>query len=458
MRPIPQRLAVSVCAALLLLPAAGRGNGFALDIQGVYANGTAGAAAGDPRDPAVQFVNPAALAALDGTRATAGGMLVYPRAPYTDSGSTLAAGTPIVGRNGDGATTGKVPWVFASRRVTPDLTVGFALTTPFGLASDYGRDPAFVGRYQGIESRIESVELGPAVGWHVGGRMAVGAALAARRDHVVQSVALDMNAVCAGVLADPPTPATSSTCATTYGLLPGEADGYARFVGDGWSWTTTIGATLEPVEGTTVGLAWRHEVRGSVRGHETFELPQVGTGFFTAVGAPDALTGSGAGMELRLPDFVTLHATHRAGPVTVLAALQWTRWKDFDSIALVADTPATGFSVTSEQRYQNAFRLALGAAWPVRPGRLDVYGGIAYEQTPVQDGYRQATLPEVDSIIAGLGGEVAIAAGFSFAAGWQHVEGTRTARIHPPSPAGDQLVGTARMRADLLLAQLAWRR
>src|SRR5512146_1866231 len=141
MRPIPPRLAVSLAAALLLPPAAARANGFALDIQGVYANGTAGAAAGDPRDPAVQFVNPAALAALGGTRVTAGGMLVYPRAPYTDGGSTLARGSsPIVGENGDGATNGQVPWAFLSQWVSPSVTVGFGLTTPFGLASDYGRD------------------------------------------------------------------------------------------------------------------------------------------------------------------------------------------------------------------------------------------------------------------------------------------------------------------------------
>src|SRR5512144_370822 len=103
MRPIPPRLAVSLAAALLLVPAAARANGFALDIQGVYANGTAGAAAGDPRDPSVQFVNPAALAALDGTRVTAGGMLVFPSAPFTDAGSTLAIGAPVPGQNGDGA-------------------------------------------------------------------------------------------------------------------------------------------------------------------------------------------------------------------------------------------------------------------------------------------------------------------------------------------------------------------
>jgi long-chain fatty acid transport protein len=405
-------------------------------------------------------VNPAGLAALDGTRVAAGGMLVYARAPYRDAGSTLAGGAPIPGRDGDGATTGEVPWAFASQRVSPNLTVGFGLTTPFGLATDYGRDSGFVGRYQGVESRIESLAFGPAVGWHVGGRMNVGAALSARRDHVVQSLALDMNAVCAGALADPapPGPEHFAACATDFGFAPGQVDGHGRFVGDGWSWTTTVGATLEPVEGTMVGLAWRHEVRSTVHGDETFDLPQLGREFLVGAGAPDALTGSRAAMQLRLPDFVTLHVSHREGPVTVLAAFQWTRWKDFDRITLVADSPATGRDVESEQGYRNALRLALGATWAALPDRLDLYGGAAYEQTPIRDAFRQATLPEVNSILVGLGGEVALAAGFSLAAGWQHVEATGPSRIDRTSPDGDRLVGTARMRADLLLAQLAWRR
>ncbi len=456
MRSIPPRLAA--LAALLLLPAAARANGFALDIQGVYANGTAGAGAGDPRDPSVQFVNPAALAALDGTRVSAGGMLVYPSAPFTDAGSTLAIGAPVPGLNGDGAQNGQVPWVFASHRVSPSVVLGFGLTTPFGLATDFGRD-GFVGRYQGIESRIESLAFGPAVGWYVGGRMAVGAALAARRDHVVQSLSLDMNAVCAGVLSQPapPGPAQFDACANVYGLTPGQTDGYGKFVGDGWSWTTTVGATLEPVQGTTIGLAWRHESGGSVRGHETFELPQLGTEFFAAVGAPGALTGSGAGIELKLPDFVTLHGSHGFGAVKVVAALQWTRWKAFDDVALVADSEATGLSITSVQGYRNAFRFALGASWAVRSG-VDLYGGAAFEQTPIQDAYRQTTLPETNSIILGLGGEVALFAGLSLAAGWQHVEPTEQARIDQTALDGNRVVGTARTRADLVLAELTFRR
>ncbi len=462
MRPTSPRLA-SLLAALLFLPAAARANGFALDIQGVRANATAGAAAGSGRDPAVQFVNPAALAALDGLRVTAGGMLVYPRAPYTDAGSTLAVGAPIPGQNGDGGQDGAAPWVFASARVSPSVVVGFQLTTPFGLATDYGQGSGFYGRYQGIESRIESLELGPSVGWNVGGRLAIGAAVSARRDRVVQSLSMDMGSSCVGARALVSDPDPVGTCVSTYGLVPGQTDAYGKFDGDGWSWTTTLGATLEPVPGTTIGLAWRHEIYDSVRGDETFGLPPGAAGFLAWVQGnldptQSSLTGSRASLKLRLPDFITLHGSHVLGPVKLLAALQWSRWIDFDTIDLIADSTATGQNVSSVQNYRNAFRFALGASWAVRPG-LDLYGGAAFEQTPIQDVSRQPSLPETNNVILGLGGEVAVGAGLSLAAGWQHVEPTATGKIDVVDPATSyRLVGSAHARADLVLAEIAYRR
>src|SRR5512138_2561853 len=449
----------ALLAAALVPAAAPRANGFALDQQGVYSNATAGAGAADPRDPAAQFANPAALAALDGARVTAGGMLVFPRAPYTDAGSTLAVGAPIPGANGDGAQGGQVPWVFASWRASPSVTVGFGLATPFGLATDFGRDSRFYGRYHGIESSIASLELGPAVAWHVGGRMNVGASVSARRDEVVQSLAIDMGSACVATLALVDPGGAPATCAGDYGLVPGETDGFGRFEGEGWSWATTLGATLEPVEGTTIGVAWRHEVYGSIRGDETFTLPPGGAAFLADFPATPlgSLVGSRAGMKLKLPDVVTLHASHLLGAVTLLGALQWTGWGVFDTIELVADSPSAGLGVTSVQQYRNALRLALGAAWQVRPA-IAVYGGAAYEQTPIRSGNRQATLPEVDSVLLGAGGEVALGAGFSIAAGWQHVEPTGTARIDQTGESLYRLVGSARTRADLLLAQLTWRR
>jgi glycosyltransferase involved in cell wall biosynthesis len=74
------------------------------------------------------------------------------------------------------------------------------------------------------------------------------------------------------------------------------------------------------------------------------------------------------------------------------------------------------------------------------------------------EAFAEMARTERDSILLAVGGEVALGAGFSLAAGWQHVEPTATARIDQLGTGGDRLVGSARTRADLVLAQLGWRR
>ena len=49
-------------------------------------------------------------------------------------------------------------------------------------------------------------------------------------------------------------------------------------------------------------------------------------------------------------------------------------------------------------------------------------------------------------------------AGISLAAGWQHVFATAQGTIDQLGAAGDRLVGTAKTRADLVLAELRYQR
>jgi long-chain fatty acid transport protein len=462
MRRTPQARRLHAAAVLVLAaalaPAAARANGFALDLQGTFANGTAGAGAAAARDPAAQFANPAVLTALDGTHVVGGGMLVVPSARFRDGGSTILQGaSPLPGADGDGASAAGVPWLFASHRLGPSLVAGFGVASTFGLATRYDGD--FVGRYQGTESRIEALAFGPALAWRLpDDRWAVGASVAARYDRVVLAQALDLGSACVGALAGTLGAGAAGACQTRYGLVPGQTDGAGRFSGHGWAYSFTLGATFEPVAGTTLGLAWRHEATATVKGDETFALPAGAAAFLADTGQAGALTGSRARLDLDLPDFVTLSAAQRLGKrVTLLGAVQYSLWSRFDTVTLRPDDPATGLEVASRQGYRNAVRVALGAAWSVRP-RFDLFGGVAYEQSPITDAHRQATLPERDSILVGLGGEVALSDAFALSLGAQRVEAVGTSKIDQAGGGGDRLVGTARVRATLALLQVAWRR
>jgi long-chain fatty acid transport protein len=442
--PIP-----SLLLAALLAPAAARANGFALDIQGLFSNGTATAGAAAAHDPAGQFANPAVLASLEGTQVVVGGQVIAARAPYTDKGSTLLDGAaPLPGSNKDGAGTGLSPWVFASHRLSPDLAVGFSVTAPFGTATDYGRGSGFYGRYQGVESRIESIAFGPAVAWRPAAPVALGLSVAARRDHAVIGQAFDLGSICVGQAAAAGDPDPVGTCSAS-GYPPGQSDGYGRFSATGWAWTLTGGVTFDPQPGTTLGLAYRHEAKGKVKGHESFDANA--QGFFGFTGEP------GASMELPLPDFLTVSASHRLSPtLQLLGAFQYSFWSRFDTVDLVPDDPANGIQSSSKQGYRNAFRLSGAAVWTARPG-VDVFGGVAFEQSPITDRYRQASLPERDSLIVGVGAETALGAGVSLGAVYQRVQMLGASSIDQPGATGDRLVGSVRGSANVFAFQLGWR-
>jgi long-chain fatty acid transport protein len=444
------RLSLPLLVATLLTPTAARANGFALDIQGLESNGTASAAAASTRDPAGQFANPAVLAYLEGTQVLVGGMLIAPHAPFTDGGSTLLDGAaPLPGTNGDGTSTGQVPWLFLSHRLTPRLTLGFAVTAPFGLTTDYGRDSGFVGRYQGIESTVEAIAFGPAVAWKFSDRLALGLGVSARRDSAVIGQALDLGSICIGELAANGVPDPVTVCAEGMGYSPGASDGYARFEGEGWGYTVNAGAMFEARPGTTLGVAYRRESKAKLTGTETFDDPALN--FLGYEGEPDAKT------ELPLPDFLVVSAEQRILPtLSLVAAFQYSFWGRFDTVTLEPEDPRNGLEVESKQGYRNAFRLSAGAIWSVRPS-LELFGGAAFEQSPITDRYRQASTPERDSIIAGAGAKANLGAGVTLGAAYQRVQMIGTSDIDQVGATGDRLVGSVRGSANLAIVQLGWR-
>jgi long-chain fatty acid transport protein len=278
--------------------------------------------------------------------------------------------------------------------------------------------------------------------------LSLGLGVAARRDEAVIAQALDLGSICVAQAAAGGDPDPVATCAGL-GLNPGASDGYARYSGDGWAWTLTGGATFEAVPGTVLGVGYRHESKGKVDGHESFDA--AAAGFLGFTGEP------GASLDLPLPDFLTVSASQRLGEaVSLVAAFQYSFWGRFDTVELVPDDPNNGLAVTSEQGFRNAFRLSLGAVWTVRPG-IDLFGGAAFEQSPITDRHRQASLPERDSIIAGAGAEATLWRGVTLGAAYQRVQMMGKSRIDHPGDTGDRLVGSVKGSADLAIVQVGWR-
>ena len=83
------------------------------------------------------------------------------------------------------------------------------------------------------------------------------------------------------------------------------------------------------------------------------------------------------------------------------------------------DTPGVPDSVTDEH-WQDSYFFALGANYQLTD-KLLLRGGVAYDQTPVQDNFRTARLPDEDRYWLALGATYAFSNTVSVDLGYTHI-------------------------------------
>ena len=102
--------------------------------------------AASAEDPSTVFFNPAGMAFLDGIQTESDVTYIHPRAEFDNRGSHYSFGAPISGGDGGGGARGATitaDYATATVFKSPtagQLTLGIALTVPFGEVVDY--DPA----------------------------------------------------------------------------------------------------------------------------------------------------------------------------------------------------------------------------------------------------------------------------------------------------------------------------
>ncbi len=155
-------LGLSVASALLAMSGNAAASAFALLEQGGTGNAFAGGAAG-AEDASIIFFNPAGMSRLKGTQMTLGLSAIQPSAKFSDTGSTGASLQTAGGNGGDAGSLAFVPNVYMVTEFDPALHFGLGIFAPFGLQTEY--DPTWIGRFQAIKSKIQTVNLNPSVSY-----------------------------------------------------------------------------------------------------------------------------------------------------------------------------------------------------------------------------------------------------------------------------------------------------
>ncbi|HYR37151.1 MAG TPA: outer membrane protein transport protein, partial [Burkholderiales bacterium] len=153
-----------------------RAAAFALHEQGISGLGNAYAgAAAVAEDATTVWWNPAGMARLGaGKHFALGGAYIVPSTKFNNGASQTAAlsNPSFNGTGGDAGESKLVPSFFFAMDAGPRWNFGLGVSVPFGLATSY--DSTWIGRFQGVDSEVETVNINPAVSYKLSDAVSLG--------------------------------------------------------------------------------------------------------------------------------------------------------------------------------------------------------------------------------------------------------------------------------------------
>lgn len=406
-----------------------------------YAGGAAAAG-----DASTIHSNPAGLTRLNGDQMVVGAHFIDPNIDFDDSGSVNFDGAPLTGGDGgDGAKKAAIPVFYYMWDFGADLRLGLGMNAPYGLITKYNSD--WQGRYNEVTTSLKTINVNPSAAYRLTDRLSVGAGFDLQYVRVKLLQAIDFGAVCVGALGAP-------TCAAGFGLVPQASDGAGLVSGWDVAYGYNGGLLYELAEGTRIGVHYRSKIEYDVDLDADFDVPAGARAFFTAAGAPTAFTDGGAKVKLTIPETFSASVYHEIDPRwAVMADLTWTRWSQFEEVRVNFDNPATPANVL-ETQWNDVFRVAVGAtyAWS---DSLTLRGGLAFDESPIDDAFRGPGIPDSDRYVIAVGVGYRLTESVLLDVGYQHLflKDGSTAR---PSGTGSVLNGNFDVDIDVLSLGVNW--
>lgn len=406
------RIATAVAGIALALGAEyAHGAGFILQENSGSGLGNAyagGAAASEDADTV--WTNPAGMSRLTTRQVAAAVNLIMPSMKFSNDGGSKAAGPaqPLGSNGGNAGVSALDPNLYLVVPINPEWAFGLGVNAPFGLTTEYDSD--WVGRYQAIKSKIETINVNPAISYKFG-NWAVGAG--ANYQHIKAEFTQATNY--SGALATAAKGMVAAGAMPASQLLPfigasAGLDGLGSVTGDDDTWGWNVGAEWgirDPTSRTRVGLAYRSAVKYHISGNVNFSTPAAPTlpsslaPYYTVaaglVAASPLLQNGGINADIKLPGFANLSFFHTMlnDKWDFMADVQWTDWSTIKDLTFVRTSGAV-LSSTPEN-WKDAWRVSAGVNYRYTDKWM-FRGGAAWDQTPVPDQYRTARLPDADRV------------------------------------------------------------
>jgi long-chain fatty acid transport protein len=386
----------SVAGALLVMSGGAAASGFALIEQSAsgLGNAFAGGAAG-AEDASTVFFNPAGMSRLSGKQIAVAVHDITPSAKFSGTG---ASGTDM---GGDAGGSTFVPNAYFTMEMQPNLKMGVGVNTPFGLQTEY--NSGWVGRYQAIKSKLETINVNPSIAYQVNDALSIGAGL-------------------------------------DYQHISGELSSFDNVLGTTVvkgtdnAWGYNLGALYNFNSSARIGIAYRSAISYTLKGDITSSFPFANT--------PVSL-------KVKLPDMLSLSGFHQLNDTwDFMADVSWTGWSSFKQLQVINNSGAMVSNTV--ENWKDTVRVSVGATYHYNQQWLSRVG-LAYDQSPVPDANRTARIPDNNRTWLALGGQYKPSTANAIDFGYAHLF-VSDSSINESNPA-PALVGTYKNKVDILSAQ-----
>ncbi len=435
-------LGISVAGALLTMSGNAAASAFALIEQSSgLGNAFAGGAAG-AEDATTIFFNPAGMSRLKGKQVSVAGSFIKPTAKFSDTGSATAlAQTSKGGNGGDAGSLTLVPNTYMVTEIDPALRFGLGINVPFGLKTEY--DPTWVGRFQAITSKIQTVNLNPSLSYQASDKVSLGIGLNYQHISGDLTSAVNYSALAAAVPA-------------VFAAVGAGKEGVSTISGSDSAWGYNFGALFNVTPDTRIGVAYRSKIKYNLKGTVSFTNEPAAMAGVPALHS--RVANGDVTLPINMPDTVSISGFHQLNDQwDLMADATRTGWGTLQQLKI---DRADGTNLqTVQENWKNTWRFAVGASYHYNEQWM-ARVGVAYDQTPVPDANRTARIPDSNRTWLALGGQYKTSASGKVDFGYAHLfmsdASISNKQNVPGTSANGDLVGTYTNSVDILSVQYAY--
>jgi len=411
-------LAAVSFAALIAAQGGALAGAFGLREQSTTAEGLsfAGAASGSGGLSSMYW-NPATLTFSPGFQSEWDATAVIPRVEITPI-ATIPTFLATFGDSGDIGMDAVVPAGYTGYQVNDRLWLGLSTNAPFGLVTkpDYN----WAGQIYSRTTSVISYEVAPTVAYKVNDWLSLGASVRGQYFKVRYFSAIS------------PAPFAPS----------------AGLEGDSFGIGYSLGATLTPAPGTTIGIGFRSAVEHDLDGDFRVAGTRV-TPIRSHIMLPETVS---VGVSQQFTEAFSLHGT-----------VEWTNWSRLGSPRVY--TPLGTLLPAAPVlplEYDDGWFFSVGGEYRINP-TWTVRAGIGYEISPIDVDVRTTRLPDTDRIWLSLGASYNWSDQLSFDVAYSHLfsVGNTDIRLEPGNPTfpgvGAVFIADVDASVDIISASVKYR-